>query len=163
MVCVSILMIAGCVPRPARISAVERYQSMLRPEIERPPTAASVGEMLSVVIKLSNTGASPIYACVGRDLKYRFASDASGKSVALETTVDHATCAQPRFQLTPGKAITWTRELTVPDIGEGPAHLTVGISIVDPDSCKSVDRRFAGCSATRLDLPAVPLNIQPGR
>jgi hypothetical protein len=131
----------ACAGKMTRITrAIDRYEALLRVEVAV-ELSPEIGEELELAVTLANASPSEsVDACLGSLKSHMWLavplSAREGKPpVAAQTgTIDHSYCAT-RFHLAPGAWTAWSEPLMVPDIGPGPADLTVGVDIVHPKDC----------------------------
>lgn len=91
-----------------------------------------VGDRLTVLYGLTNAGTESIHGC----MTFKSGYDLWGPSGIRQNinTTDHAGCIE-NFKLQSGESIGWSTDLTVPDIGIGPATFDGWIQVAIPNTC----------------------------
>lgn len=100
------------------------------------------GLSATFVLTLANGGPDAVSACLGpgRTVSYR----TSGYSGTSFRWIDHPGCAR-EFIIAPGRDMTWSEVLDVPNLSQGRGEFEVGVEVVNPRRCDGW-----GCTSTRL-------------
>ena len=129
--------------------AVAEYEQGLQMSVES-PSVLNVGAEVDLELQIHNRGKRKLDACLGPSRQMSVISDnrtgVDGRPPVggFASLVDHPGCER-RFTLEPGAHFGWKEAVGIPNVGPGPASLTVHIQIVSPHHC---DRY--GCYDTML-------------
>lgn len=136
-----------------RITAqLARYRENLALSISLSADHVTANQEVIVRLGVTNSGDQTIEGCIGSSRDIRF--DGSARSRGLSTRVGHPYC-KSTFHVDPKATFTWTDSVRIPDVGEGPARVSVSQSIVYGSDCD-----VYGCYDTRLE--AAPAQILVG-
>jgi hypothetical protein len=152
LVCAATILLtsAGCRSSAADVARFDGLKLMAT----LPRTELRVGEELQVTLTMLNTSQHAISACLGQGKGFHIFGTTSDRG-ALET-VDHESCVLP-LRLRSGESMSWSRPISVGDVGIGAARLSMFVAVV---SVEGFSRKY-GAYSRRISTEFIPVQILP--
>ena len=152
LVCAAILLstFAGC---RSSVPDMRQFEG-LKLTATLPRTDLRVGEELQVTLTMLNTSRDVVSACLGQGKGFHIFGT-TGDRGALEV-VDHESCAL-RFRLRPGESTSWSRPISVGDVGIGAAKLSMFVKVVSEEGFS----RNYGAYSRGISTEFIPVQILP--